>query len=69
MQILLIETYDMLTEKGGLVTLVSLMIGTFGQMRLEPEKSSTRDTEPRGRSLEEDAMIYSVECSRDVDET
>ena len=43
--------------------------GSSGQIELEPEYSSARDAEPRGKSLEEDAMIYGVECSRDVEET
>ena len=43
--------------------------GSSGQIGLEPDKSSAGDAEPRGKSLEEDVMIYSVKCSRDVDET
>ena len=42
--------------------------GSSVQIGLEPEKSSARDAEPRGKSLEEDVMIYSVKCSRDVEE-
>ena len=39
------------------------------QIGLEPEWSSARDAEPRGKSLEKDAVIYSVKCSRDIEET
>ena len=37
-----------------------------GQIGLEPEYSSARDAEPRGKSLEEED---GVEHSRDVEET
>ena len=39
------------------------------QIGLELEQSSARDAEPRGKSLEKDAMIYGVECSRVVEKT
>jgi len=33
------------------------------------EWSSARNTKPRGKSMEKEAMIYVVECSRDVEDT
>ena len=42
--------------------------GSSGQIGSEPEQSCARDAEPREKSLEENVMIYSVKCSKDVEE-
>ena len=55
--------------EGGESTLAFHMERTRGQIGFEPVKDSASYTKPRGKTRQQDFMVNSIKCNREVKKT